>query len=409
MTEPFIDATFDDSLHAMLRQARSVSPTAISAESGAVVALGYGEVERLAHDPRLAGVGLTFFDFMGVPDGPLRRWYGSLMFTNEGPDHHRLRRLVARSFTPRAVERLRELAAASTAQRLRELVADGGGDLVAAFADLPISVICRLLGVPDDRVADFIRFGDDLSPVFGFMDPLQIVAADAAIVALQAAVEEMIDAHEARGDDLISALLGHDHDHHLNDHHLNDNGNGNECLSREEVVTIVGNLIVGGHDTTASQVGCSLLTLLRNPSAAAALRDGQVTKAQLANETIRYEPSISIVPRTATEAVEVGGIERPAGTMVFLSTASANRQAAVWGDPDVLRPQRWADPSVPKLLSFGSGAHYCLGAALARMTLEEVVDGWSATGEQLSPAFAAGEVAWRNVLGRSPVSLCVTA
>jgi cytochrome P450 len=383
----------------MLRQARSVSPTAISVESGAVVALGYAEVERLAHEPRLAGVGLTFFDFMGVPDGPLRRWYGSLMFTNEGPDHHRLRRLVARSFTPRAVERLRELAAQSTAERLRGVVADGGGDLVAAFADLPISVICRLLGVPDERVADFIRFGDDLSPVFGFMDPQQIAAADAAIVALQAAVEEMIDGHGARGDDLISALLAP---------HDNDKAD-DECLSRDEVVTIVGNLIVGGHDTTASQVGCSLLTLLRNPAAAAALRDGQVTKAQLANETIRYEPSISIVPRTATEPVQVGGIERPAGTMVFLSTASANRQAAVWGDPDVVRPQRWADPSVPKLLSFGSGAHYCLGAALARMTLEEVVDGWSATSDQLSPRFEAGEVAWRNVLGRSPVSLCVTA
>jgi cytochrome P450 len=399
MTEPFIDATFDDTLHEMLRQARSVSPTAISAETGAVVALGYGEVERLAHDPRLAGVGLTFFDYMGIPDGTLRRWYGSLMFTNEGVDHHRLRRLVARSFTPRAVERLRGLAAESTADRLGRLVADGGGDLVSAFADLPISVICRLLGVPDDRVADFIRFGDDLSPVFGFMEPDQIAAAAEAIVRLQAAVEELIDAHDARGDDLISALLGS---------HDNGTAGDDERLSRDEVVTIVGNLIVGGHDTTASQVGCSLLTLLRNPLAATALRDGQVTKAQVANETIRYEPSISVVPRTATEALEVGGIERPVGTMVFLSTASANRQAAVWGDPDVVRPARWADPSVPKLLSFGSGAHFCLGAALARMTLEEVVEGWSAAGDHLSPAVDLDRVEWRSVLGRSPASLCVT-
>jgi len=383
----------------MLRQARSVSPTAISAETGAVVALGYAEVDRLAHDQRLAGVGLTFFDFMGIPDGPLRRWYGSLMFTNEGPDHHRLRRLVARSFTPRAVELHRELAAASTAERLQRLVDDGGGDLVDAFADLPIRVICGLLGVPDNRVDDFLRFGDDLSPVFGFMEVEQIAAADAAIVELQAAVEamidELIDGHGTRGDDLISALLGsHDQD--------------DEQLTRDEVVTIVGNLIVGGHDTTASQVGCSLLTLLRHPSAATALRDGATTKAQVANETIRFEPSISVVPRTATEAVEVGGIERPAGSMVFLSTASANRQAAVWGDPDVVRPQRWSDPSVPKLLSFGSGAHYCLGAALARMTLEEVVGGWAATSDRLRPAVDLEQVEWRNVLGRSPASLCVT-
>ena len=59
--------------------------------------LGYDEVESLAHDPRLAGVGLTIFDFLGVPDGPLRTWYSSLMFTNDGDAHHRLRRLAARS------------------------------------------------------------------------------------------------------------------------------------------------------------------------------------------------------------------------------------------------------------------------------------------------------------------------
>jgi cytochrome P450 len=404
MTEPFIDQTFDDSLHAMLRQARAVSPTAISAETGAVVALGYAEVERLAHDPRLAGVGLTIFDFMGIPDGPLRQWYSSLMFTNEGVDHHRLRRLVARAFTPRAVEQHRELAAASTAARLRQVEADGGGDLVTAFADLPISVICRLLGVPEERVADFIRFGDALSPVFGFMDAEQIAAADAAILELQVAVEAMIDDHGARGDDLISALLGH----HDKDSADKDSGADDERLTRDEVVTIVGNLIVGGHDTTASQVGCSLLTLLRHPSAAAALRRREATTTQVANETIRYEPSLSVVPRTAVEPVEVGGAERPAGTMVFLSTASANRQAAVWGDPDVVRPRRWADPSVPKLLSFGSGAHYCLGAALAKMTLEEVVEGWAATNDRLQPSFDLHDVAWRNVLGRSPASLCVT-
>jgi cytochrome P450 len=269
--------------------------------------------------------------------------------------------------------------------------------------------------VPEERVADFIRFGDALSPVFGFMDAEQIAAADAAILELQVAVEAMIDDHGSRGDDLISALLGHhdkdsaDKDTAAKDSADKDSSADDECLTRDEVVTIVGNLIVGGHDTTASQVGCSLLTLLRHPSATAALRSREATKTQLANETIRYEPSLSVVPRTAVEPVVVGGVERPAGTMVFLSTASANRQAAVWGDPDVVRPRRWADPSVPKLLSFGSGAHYCLGAALAKMTLEEVVEGWAATNDRLQPSFELHDVTWRNVLGRSPASLCVTA
>ena len=394
MTEPVVNNAFDDSMHAMLGRARAVSPTAISAESGAVVALEYTEIERLAHDQRVAGVGLSFFDFMGIQDGPLRRWYGSLMFTNEGANHHRLRRLVARAFTPRAVDRHRELAAASTGQRLNALLASGGGDLVEAFADLPITVICRLLGVPDDQVPEFRTFGDNLSPVFGFMDPAQLAAAETTIGQLIDAVDVMIAARShGRGEDLISALLG--------------SADSGDHLTHEEVVTIVGNLIVGGHDTTASQVGCSLLTLIRHPLATEQLRAGTIDKADVVSETIRYEPSISFIPRTLLEPVEIGGVERAAGSMVFLATASANREAAVWKDPEVVRPARFAEPDTPKLLSFGSGAHYCLGAALARMTLEEVVSGYAEVHELLTPTFDPSKVEWRSVLGRSPATLPV--
>ena len=97
---------------------------------------------------------------------------------------------------------------------------------------------------------------------------------------------------------------------------------------------------------------------------------------------------------------------------MLLSTASANRDDGVWGDPDVVRPDRFTDPATPRLLTFGSGPHSCLGAALARMTLEETVIGFVATGP-FDPACdvhpAHGVIAWRNLLGRSPVSLPVNA
>ena len=93
--------------------------------------------------------------------------------------------------------------------------------------------------------------------------------------------------------------------------------------------------------------------------------------------------------------------------MVFLSTASANRDDAVWGDPDTVRPARFAEPDASRLLSFGSGAHYCLGAALARMTLEEVVSGFAAVGEHVRPAEELDDLEWRYVLGRSPARLPV--
>ena len=89
---------------------------------------------------------------------------------------------------------------------------------------------------------------------------------------------------------------------------------------------MVGNLIVGGHDTTASQIGCSLLALLRHPEALADLRADPSLAGAVVNETIRFEPSISVVPRTLVEPVEIGGVERPAGSLVFLSSASTSRQ-----------------------------------------------------------------------------------
>jgi cytochrome P450 len=398
MDDRELDHTFDDSIHGLLRDARAGGPTAVNPPTGALVALRYDEVERLAHDPRVAGIGLSLFDLMGVPDGDLRTWYGQLMFTNDGDAHHRLRRLAARAFTPRSVERHRALAAELVAERLAALLEAGSGDLVETLADVPIRVICRLLGVPDGEVESFVAYGDALSPVFGLMDAEQIERAEGAVVDLMADVERMIAARaDGRGEDLISALL--------------DAEEAGDRLTHEEVVIMVGNLIVGGHDTTASQIGCSLLALLRNPDALDVLRADPAIAGAVVDETIRFEPSIGFVPRTLVEPVEIGGVERPAGTLLFLSSASTSRDPDVWDDPDSFRPLRFAEAGAPKLLSFGSGPHYCLGAALARMTLQEVVLGAARAGlgRTIVPsADVAGSVEWRQVLGRSPAALPVT-
>ena len=175
---------------------------------------------------------------------------------------------------------------------------------------------------------------------------------------------------------------------------------------------MVGNLIVGGHDTTSGQVSCSLLTLLRHPEVLASLRADASLVPAVVNETIRFEPSITIVPRTVLEPFEIGGVERSVGSMVFLASASASRDEDVWGDPDVFRPTRFTEPDAPKLLSFGSGPHYCLGAALARMTMEEVLLAAARAG--LGDTIVADapidsdSIEWRMILGRSPARLPVT-
>src|SRR5262245_65214785 len=154
----------------MMLEAALRGPSVVDADTGMIHVLRYRDIEPLLHEPRVHGVGLSLFDAMGITGGSLRDWYGALMFTNDGPTHDRLRRLVSKAFTPRAVERLRPIAADRVEAQLEALRQDGGGDLVAAFAHLPMHVMSALLGVPAAAVPDFIAWVGALSPVFLFME-----------------------------------------------------------------------------------------------------------------------------------------------------------------------------------------------------------------------------------------------
>ena len=382
------DVLLGDELHPTLRAAAEAGPTAVDATSGATYVLHHADIERLARDRRLAGVGLTLFDLAGVPDGALRQWFGGLMFTTEGEPHDRLRKLVSRAFTPRAVEALRQHAAALAGEALAPVREDGGGDLAAALGLVPMHVMCRLLGVPPADVAVFGAWADALSPVFGYMTADELEAAGDAIEDLLAYVDDLTARRrDEPGDDLVTALLAAEAD--------------GGRLTHGEVVAMVANLLVGGHDTTASQLACTALTLGRHPEQADRLRHAPDLVASAATESIRYEPSIPAVPRTVVEPVEVDGRQLPAGTLVLLSTAAANREPGVWDDPDRFAVDRFADPSAPRLLSFGSGPHYCLGAALARLTVEESVRCLVALGP-FEVARDPSTLPWRAVLGRAP-------
>ncbi len=385
-----------EEIHTALRAAAEEGPTAIEASSGATVVLRHRDVEELARDHRLCGVGLAFFDLMGINDGPLRAWYGGLMFTNDGPAHDRLRALVSRAFTPRAVEALRADAAELAATAVAGVAEEGGGDLTDAYSLLAMRVMCRLLGVPDEDVGTFGAWADALSPIFGLMEPEQITAATAAIDDLLAYVDDL--ATRRRRDpaaDLITALL-----------EAEDAG---DKLHHEELVAMVANLLVGGHDTTTSQIGCSLLTVLRHPDEAARLRDQRELLGSSVAETIRYEPSIVGVPRTVAEPLTVAGTELGRGALLLLCTGAANREPGTWKEPDRFDVARFAEPDTPRLLSFGAGPHYCLGAALARLTVEEAVRATALDHPELQLTEDPAALPWRIVLGRSPARLPVSA
>ncbi len=376
-------------------RAAAQGPLATEILSGAPIVLRYADVESLARDPRLAGVGLTVFDLMGLTEGPLRDWYGGLMFTNEGDAHHRLRALVARAFTPRAVEAMRATTAELAASSLEPLATSGGGDLVEANAWLAMRVMCRLLGVPDDDVVIFGRWADALSVTFSFMEPDQIDAATSAITELLEYVADLAEERRATpGPDLITGLLHAETD--------------DDRLTRQELVSMVTNLLVGGHDTTTSQIGCSLLALLNEPEQTDHLRARPDLVPSAVSETIRLQPSIPAMPRTVVAPITVAEEEIPAGSMVFLCTAAANREPSVWKNADRFESTRFTEPSTPRLLTFGAGPHYCLGAALARLTLEECV---RAMLDLVRPVRLVEDptlIPWRTVLGRSPARLQVT-
>jgi cytochrome P450 len=391
---PSIDLTgsWTGDMHGILRKAADQAPLATDETTGATVVLRQRDLEMLAHDQRLVGIGLTLFDMMGITEGPLRDWYGRLMFTTEGDYHRRMRSLVSRAFTPRSIEALRVAATDMAADAVASIGPDG--DLVTAYSTLATRLICRLLGVPDSDVGVFTQWADALSPVFFVMTSEQISAASTAIVQLKTYVDELTCRRaQDPGSDLITGLLAAEAE--------------GERLTHEETVTMIANLLIAGHDTMGSQIPCSLLVALQHSGELAGFHQDRGRLASAVAETMRLEPSIPLIPRTALESISLHGTTIPAGTMVFLSIAAACRDASAWSDPEIFEPDRFTRPDTPRLVNFGAGTHYCLGTSLAKLAVEECVQAVLASDPPLRPTEDPSDVPWRQLLGRSPSRLRV--
>jgi cytochrome P450 len=388
-----LTGTFAGDLHGVLSDAAQQGPLATDIATGATVVLRQRDLEELAHDPRLIGIGLVLFDMMGITEGPLRDWYGKLMFTTEGDFHRRIRSVVSRAFTPRSVGALRaaatEMAAANVA------AGKVSGDLVAT-SSLGTQLICRLLGVPDGDVAVFTKWADALSPVFFVMTPEQIANATNAIVELQSYVDELTSRRaKDPKDDLITALLAAEAD--------------GERLTHIETVTMIANLLVAGHDTAGSQIPCSILVALQHRDHLEGVLEDGTRFTSAVSETMRLEPSIPIIPRTSLAPIDLYGTTIPVGSMVFLCIAAACRDVSAWPEPESFDPDRFTRPDTTKLPNFGAGTHYCLGTALAKLAVEESLRAVLKADPPLRLSEQPPDIPWRQVLGRSPSRLLVTA
>ena len=283
----------------------------------------------------------------------------SMLFLNP-PDHTRIRSLVSRAFTPRRVQGLRASIEAMTGELLDDLAATGGGDLMARLAfPLPANVISELVGVPRaDR--DWLRplildLAATLEPGRGLEEAER---ARASREKVREYLEKLIDRRRAEpADDLLAGLIAA--------------ADGHDRLTQGEMVMSVVLIYGAGFETTTNLIGNMVLTLLRHPEQLARLRADRSLVPAAVEEVLRYEPPVQVDSRYAFEDVEIAGHLVRKGFVVMTLLGAANRDPAVIEDPDRFDIGRSEIP----LLSFSSGIHYCLGASLARLEGQVVLEG----------------------------------
>jgi len=277
------------------------------------------------------------------------------------PDHTRLRRLVSKAFTPRAVEQIRSRTAEITEQILDDLARrDEPVDLIAELAfPLPFTVISELLGMPEGDRDQLRSWSHTLTQI---LDPLLLLSNGPAIVEASDRMNEVVTAavEWKRGrddDDLLTALIRAE--------------DGGDVLTDAELIDNVTLLYLAGHETTVNLIGNGTNALLNNPDQMEQLIADPSLDVNAIEELLRYDSPVQFSRRIATEPFEIDGHRVEAGQMVMTGLGAANRDPAKFGpDADRLDLSR-ADAR--EHVSFGSGVHHCLGAALARLEGQEVI------------------------------------
>ena len=315
------------------------------------------------------------------------------MLDRDPPDHTRLRKLVSKAFTPRAIEALRPRITDLVDGMLDGMAAQEKVDLVDALAfPLPFSVIAEMLGTPP---ADHERIRQLTSTVVRSLEPIAdpglfqaILAADQEMRGIAADMIAWKRANPA--DDLLTALI-----------QAEDDG---DALTDDELVAQTLLLYIAGHETTVNLLAGGALALLRHPAQLALLRADPALIGNAVEEMLRYDSPVQASRRITLEPVTVGGTTIPAGAFVMASLSSANRDQRFWGaDASELRLGR---QNARQHLSFGAGHHHCLGASLARL---EAAIAFEHLAGRFPGLALAGDVVWNGRINlRGPAHLPVS-
>ena len=323
---------------------------------GACATVSHATAERILRDRRFSASPSHQRGYKPpvYPEGdPRAELPNESMLFMDPPDHTRLRRMVSNAFTPRAIADLEPAIRDITGRLLDSADAAAGFDLIEALAfPLPIAVICRLLGVPAEDQARFRVWGHEVAAT---LEPQTRRAAQndsrSSELALTAYLNDLVAKRRAEPDDsLLSALIAAEEE--------------GDRLTSAELVSVALLLLIAGFETTVNLIGNGTVALLGEREQWRRLCEEPDLIPGAVEELLRYDSPVQLTSRIATENLEVDGVPIREGIPVIVAIGGANRDPAVFDQPDRLMIDR---QNASRHLSFSLGIHHCLGAALARL------------------------------------------
>jgi cytochrome P450 len=375
---PIVDFAFADAFEQRAELERLSKQHWIARGPFAYPIFTYDDCLAILRDKRWHSAASVISDVMGIQDERLAARRRESILSAEGDVHTRLRRLVAPSFSPRAADRLRPFMREVINGLLDSVTPSGRCDLVADVCDpYPIPIICELLGAPKKDWQLFSVWAEDVLRIFNATAAEELDVILKAQDELEEYSRQLIADRRSRpADDLITSLIAAEE--------------AGDKLSEEELVMMVQAVIVGGTDTTRNQLGCSVALFSEHPDQWALLAERPDLAPRAVEETMRYFGAVRSTGRFASEDIEYKGIVFPKGTLVTPALALANRDDSVFPEATTFDITR--EPSGQPQMTFGSGIHYCLGAALARAEQQEALPILAA---RLRNMKIDGEITWK--------------
>ena len=374
-----------------------IYPQLLAAQRRAAIAIGpfgpevlsYELVRTVLRDSRFQVPPGYILAVQRITSGPLWDKVVNSLMGMEGAKHQRVRSVVSKAFTPRAVERLNATMVDVIDEIVEPISRRGQCDVVTDIArPYPVPIICALLGAPREDWQQFTLWTDDIFKAFSITFTVDDVPD---VMRAWGELDDYVDVMIARRrrsltDDLLSDLIRAEHE--------------GDRLTAEELRMLAAALLLAGTDTTRNQVAASIEVLCDHPDQWQLLRDRPSLAMAAVNETMRHSAISNALLRVVTEEIEIAGFVFPAGTTVFANLAAANRDPAIYDNPERFDITR---EGLPPILTFGAGTHFCLGANLAR---REIAEALKIVTRRISNPRRTGPAPWKPAVGLSgPTSL----